>query len=61
MNDVRYVKVVGTFITKRRGGDGDDSGSIQLLLGSRVHVDAADEVDAARDEHGWRQGLRRGE
>ena len=45
MNDIRYVRDLDTFLTRQRGGDGDSSGSVQQLLGARLHVNAADEVD----------------
>lgn len=41
MTDIRYVQIPGTFLTSRRGGRPGDSGSVQKLLGARLHVDPA--------------------
>ncbi|MEM7455488.1 MAG: MBL fold metallo-hydrolase, partial [Planctomycetota bacterium] len=38
MTDVRYVNKPRTFLVRNSGGSPDDSGSAQLLLGSRLHV-----------------------
>ena len=42
MTEIRYVSSAGTFLVKRRGNGPEDTGSVQLLLGARLHVDPAD-------------------
>lgn len=44
MNDIRYVSLPGTFLVTSRGHGAGSTGSQQLLLGARIHVDAAAEV-----------------
>ena len=45
MTDIRYVKDQGTFLVRHRGDDGGSTGSVQKLIGARLHVDAADNAD----------------
>ncbi len=44
---IQYVKEPGSFLVKRKGMKNGSSGSKQLLLGARLHV------DANSDEDGW--------
>ncbi|MEM7477516.1 MAG: MBL fold metallo-hydrolase, partial [Planctomycetota bacterium] len=39
MVDIRYVSKPKTFLVRSRGGSASSSGSVQLLLGARLHVD----------------------
>ena len=39
MNTIRYVKEPATFLVKHKGNSPTSSGSQQLLLGARLHVD----------------------
>ena len=45
MIDIRYVKQEGTFLVRNRGDGPDSSGSVQKLLGARLHVDESDNID----------------
>ncbi len=47
MNEIRYVKEPGVFLTRKRGGRAKASGSTQLLLGQRLHVDMSENVDGS--------------
>lgn len=42
---VRYVKETGTFLVKRRGNPPNSSGSKQLLLGARIHIDESSAIN----------------
>lgn len=39
MTAIRYVKEPGSFLVKRKGNSPSSSGSQQLLLGARIHID----------------------
>ena len=58
MTDIRYVKDVGTFLTRNAGDSTDSTGAAQLLLGARLHVDESTSVNgwvpatSMRDENG---------
>lgn len=41
MAEVFYVSEPDTWVVRRAGNDKSDSGSRQLLLGQRLHVDVA--------------------
>ena len=42
---IRYVKEPGSFLVKRQGNSPGSSGSQQLLLGARLHVDPSTVMD----------------
>ena len=44
MNDIRYVSLPDTFLVANRGDGPGATGSRQLLLGARIHVDASANV-----------------
>lgn len=44
MTDIRFVKEVGTFVVRDRGDRPGDPGSVQTLLGTRLHVDASNNI-----------------
>ena len=45
MAEIRYVSEVGTFLVKKPGDKPRSTGSVQLLLGARLHLDLAATVD----------------
>lgn len=45
MTSIRYIKKSGTFLVRHRSNSPDSSGSQQLLLGARVHIDEASITD----------------
>ena len=45
MTEIRYVQAPGTFLVRRRGGRPGSAGSVQKLLGARLHVDAANNAE----------------
>ncbi len=45
MTEIRYVREVGTFLARHRGAAPGSPGSVQKLLGARLHIDENDVVD----------------
>lgn len=46
MTEIRYVREVGTFLARNRGDAPGSPGSVQKLLGARLHIDENDVVGA---------------
>ena len=45
MPEIRYVSQPGTFLVRNAGDQPNSAGSVQLLLGARLHVEPADAVN----------------